>query len=172
MADVVKMGRPQAKPATQVAPVVTDRSYAAQYPAMPSSHASKIGPAVPPESAQSQPQSQPQPQPSVTQVTLPDPVPIAPSTGTNNDAAHDGSITDDWTIVDEPPVVPADYSAGVSSLEADVDEQYGQVTTSDVQVQVEESEIDAELDDALNNAATYQSQGHSFEHHEGNLIAA
>jgi hypothetical protein len=164
MADVVKMGRPQqGKPAAPVAPVVTDRSYAAQYPAMPSSHAPKMGPAVPPETAQSQPQSQPQP--SATQVTVTDPLPIATSTGTNNNVAHDSSIADDWTVVDQQPVVAADYSAGVSSLEGEVDKQYGQVATSDVEVQVEESNIDDELDDALNNAA-YQSQGHSFEHDE------
>lgn len=155
MADVVKMGRPQqAKSASApVAPVVTDRSYAAQYPAMPTSHAPKMGSAVPPETAESQPQSQPQ-------LTVTDPLPITTSTVTNS------SIADDWTIVDEAPVVAADYSAGVSSLEGEVDTQYGQVATSDVEVQVEESKIDAELDDALNNAAAYQSQGHSFEHDE------
>lgn len=160
MADVVKMGRPQQakSAAAPVAPVVTDRSYAAQYPAMPTSHAPKMGSAVPPETAESQPQSQPQ-------LTVNDPLPIT-STVTNS------SIDDEWTIVDEPPVVAADYSAGVSSLEGEVDTQYGQVASSDVEVQAEESKIDAELDDALNNAATYQSQGHSFEHDEGNFIAA
>jgi hypothetical protein len=168
MADVVKMGRPQAKPIAQVAPVVTDRSYAAQYPAMPSSHASKV--AVPSETAQSQPQ--PQPQSPITQVTISDPVPVATSTGTNNNVGHDGSMGDDWTIVDQPPVVTSDYSSGVSSLEGDVDKQYSQVAVSDVQVQVEESEINAQLDDALNNAAVYQSEDHSFDHHEGNLAAA
>jgi hypothetical protein len=168
MADVVKMGRPQAKPIAKAAPVVTDRSYAAQYPAMPSSHALKVDPAVPPETAQ----SQHQPQPPVTQVTVSDPVPVATSMGTNNNVGHDGSIGDDWTIVDQPPVVTSDYSAGVSSLEGDVDMQHSQVATSDVQVYVEESEINEEFDDALNNAAAYQSQGHSFDRHEGNLAAA
>ncbi|KAJ4797609.1 RNA polymerase II degradation factor-like protein (DUF1296) [Rhynchospora pubera] len=168
MADVVKMGRPQAKSSAHVAPIVsTDRSYAAQYPAMPSSHASKIGPSVAPDTAQSHPQLQPQPQPPVTQVTVTDPSPISTSTETNDNGAHDSSMADDWNIVDEPPAVSADYSAGASSLEGDVDKQYIQVVASDVQVQVEDSGIDAELDDALNNASAYQSQEHSFEHHEG-----
>ncbi|XP_078167979.1 uncharacterized protein LOC144562640 isoform X2 [Carex rostrata] len=157
MADVVKMGRPQQakSAAAPVAPVVTDRSYAAQYPAMPISHAPKMGSAVPPETAQSQPQ-----------LTVTDPLPVTTTTVTNS------SITDDWADeapvvwADEAPVVAADYSAGVSSLEGEVDTQYGQVANSDVEVQVEESKIDAELDDALNNAAAYQSQGHSFEHDE------
>ncbi|KAJ3670794.1 hypothetical protein LUZ60_008220 [Juncus effusus] len=142
MADVVKMGRPQAKAAVPTVPAApVDRSYTAQYPAMPK-------PVIPESSITATPVT-------VTQVTE----------DHSNGNVNEGEITDDWTLVEEPQV-NAEQSASYENYGTEDNKgmEGGQVSFDDRSIQVEDN-VDNLGNEGLDNAGAYQSQ-HSYEHHE------